>query len=463
MQQDIKAFFKAHEEEIKRDVKRIVDIKSVQGAPAPGAPFGEDVRRAQLEAMQMCREAGLEVVDVDGMVGYAHYGDADKYIGILSHLDVVPEGDDWSSPPYDVQERDGFLIGRGVMDDKGPFVISLWVVKYFMETKTPLRYGIRLIFGTNEESGMADMVYYHEKYGSPAFAFTPDSEFPVCHGEMGRYTADIVSPALGEGVLRSLAGGVAPNVVADRALAALGEEHYDALEKSAAGRDDIKLERKDGEIKVTAFGVSGHAGDPYKAVDANRKLLVFLLESGVLTEPERAAAQFVADITNGYDGDALGIACSDGKFPKLKIIGGMLALRDGRLVLNVDSRYPTAISPEEIESRIAERAAQTGFSVDLIDNKKPFYIEPDSPAIKTLVDTYNELSGDDEQPYLMAGGTYARIFDNAVAFGMEYPNTVHPGWVGYAHMKDEAMNVAEALLSAEIFATAIERLQNVEL
>ena len=45
----IDAFVKRSHEDILQDVKTLVDIKSVQGEPAPGAPFGTGPKRA-LEA-----------------------------------------------------------------------------------------------------------------------------------------------------------------------------------------------------------------------------------------------------------------------------------------------------------------------------------------------------------------------------------------------------------------------------
>lgn len=45
---------------------------------------------------------------------------------VIGHLDVVPEGDGWSVPPYEGVIKDGKIYGRGAIDDKGPTVAALY-------------------------------------------------------------------------------------------------------------------------------------------------------------------------------------------------------------------------------------------------------------------------------------------------------------------------------------------------
>ena len=87
----------------------------------------------------------------------------------------------------------------------------------------------------------------------------------------------------------------------------------------------------------------------------------------------------------------------------------------------------------------------------------PFYIEPDSPAIRTLIDTYNEVTGQNKKPFTMGGGTYARHFENAVSFGMEEPQEPMPAFVGAMHGANEGVPVARLLQSLKIYILAIFR------
>lgn len=450
-------------EDIIRDIKRLVDVKSVKDTPQPGAPYGAGVRAVQMEAMDMCREAGLTVTDLEGHIAYGHYGDPDRFIGVVAHLDVVPEGTGWDSGPYDLTEREGFLVGRGTADDKGPFVLALWAIKYLLTHDIRLNYGIRLIMGLEEETGMGDLLYYNEHCAAPVFAFTPDADFPVGHGEKGMFGADLVSPPIQDRIVMDFAGGVAGNVVPDTATALVDTSVLDKLKSAAEGRDNIALtERPDG-LFVEAKGLARHAGMPEGGISAINELLGFLLDSGVLNGEEKAAAEFMRRASGDTTGAQFGIDRADGLFTPVTIIAGTAALRDDRFVLNVNCRYNTAITPQEVQENVTKTSAESGFELRNVRNSAPYYLPPETPAVQLLTGIYNEVTGSDAVPYVMSGGTYARLMKNAVAFGIEQPCAKVPDWVGSAHMKNEAISIDQALDAVEIFIHTLVRLQDIDL
>ncbi len=61
---------------------------------------------------------GFTVKNVDGFAGHIKFGQRKELIGVLGHVDVVPEGAGWDSDPYGAEIRDGKIYARGV-DDKG--------------------------------------------------------------------------------------------------------------------------------------------------------------------------------------------------------------------------------------------------------------------------------------------------------------------------------------------------------
>ena len=158
----IDAFAEQNRENILRDITRLVAVPSVEGTPEPGAPFGAGPKAALDKALEIAAELGLQTYNADGYIGWAEtgpIGEGQKFLATITHVDVVPEGNGWDADPYTVRVKDGWLLGRGVADDKG--------------------YPVRALLGANEETNMHDVDYYAEHYPMPAFCFTPDAEFPV--------------------------------------------------------------------------------------------------------------------------------------------------------------------------------------------------------------------------------------------------------------------------------------------
>ena len=186
--------------EVLDDIESLVSHRSVEDLDAAeeNAPWGPGPREALDEALCIANVCGLEAHDCEGYLGFADLpGASDKQIATIAHVDVVPEGPGWHTDPYQMVRRDGWLLGRGVIDDKGPAVLSLYAGRFFAErveaTGERLPYTLRVILGANEETNMGDVEHYLAHYPEPDFLFTPDAEFPVCCGEKGLYGATFVS------------------------------------------------------------------------------------------------------------------------------------------------------------------------------------------------------------------------------------------------------------------------------
>ena len=161
VQERISQWVDAHEAELIRDIGRLVAVRSVRGEAEPDAPFGPGPRAALDEALALCSEYGFATEIYGCAVGTADLNDQPSRLDILGHLDVVVEGDGWDTPPYEaVLKGDGCLYGRGTDDDKGPVVMALFAMRCVRELGLPIKHGCRLIMGTDEESGSADIAYY---------------------------------------------------------------------------------------------------------------------------------------------------------------------------------------------------------------------------------------------------------------------------------------------------------------
>ena len=454
----VDAFVAANEENVVRDIKRLVDINSVEGTPEPGKPFGAGPAAALDEALKMGAEMGLSTNNCEGYMGWAELpGETDKQIATITHLDVVPQGNGWTADPFDMQVRDGWIIGRGVADDKGPSVLCLYALKFLKEHNVPLKYGVRALLGANEETGMEDVEYYLKNYPAPDFCFSPDAEFPVCNGEKGGFNGYLVSKKLENGNILEFNGGVAHNVVPDRASCLVKADFASLIE-----REGITLEEENGAVRIRGWGKGGHAAMPQNTVNSIGLIVNYLLDNHLVTADEEEFLTYLRKLHSNTDGSGVGIAASDDAFDPLTIIGGMIELKDGRLWQDVDSRFPTSITGEEIKARL-EAASEGCATVEEATWRVPFYISADAAPIQALIETYNEVTGEDAKPFTMGGGTYARHFPKAVSFGPERLDTVLPEFGGPMHGANEAANIAQLMQALKIYILAILKLESIEL
>ena len=453
---EIESFIEQNRENILRDIGRLVAVPSIESAPEENAPYGKAADEALELGLKIVEELGLKTRNCEHRIGYAEIsGESEKYLATITHVDVVPVGEGWSGDPFIMREREGYIIGRGVMDDKGPSIVCLYALKYLLDKKIPLRYPIRAILGNNEETGMRDVTYYLKNYPAPVFCFSPDSDFPVCNGEKGIYNAKIRASFPAENVI-SIGGGMAFNVIPDRASAVLKDNG--AVLKTTEG---ITAEREDGVIKIFAKGKGGHASVPAGTINANGVLIDYILDCGLCGEKEKKFFELLQKLHSNPYGKNLGVDSDDGKFTPLTIVGGMLGVEDGKIWQSLDSRFPTTTDGVKITDTIRAQCGDFA-EIEMLTNNPPFYIEPNSPEIQTCINTYNEITGEKAELYTMGGGTYARDFPNAVSFGPEHPERSAPEFAGPIHGIDEAACVDYLLEALKIYVVTLLRLEEID-
>ncbi|MCH4084417.1 MAG: Sapep family Mn(2+)-dependent dipeptidase [Olsenella sp.] len=456
-------------EDVVADIRTLVRIPSVrdrEGAK-PGMPWGKASHDALVAALGIASRLGLDAHECEGYIGYADLkGASDTQIATIAHTDVVPEGLGWTVDPFDVTRREGYLLGRGVLDDKGPFVLSLYAANFFRRkveaTGKPLPYTLRCLVGNEEECEMGDLKWYLKHYPEPAFCFTPDADFPLICGEKGvfhgHFTAGRLADEPGARIVSMDAGTVA-NAIPGQA---------EAVVRAATGelqpREGVEVEEKgDGTCLVRTHGIGGHASLPAGTRNAIGMLADYLLDNGVCNEPERSFLSLEHLLcAASTDGSSLGIASADEKFGPLTCIGGTVRTVDGGFVQTMDARYPTSITDGQIEEALSRLAAEHRCTFDVDGVKMPFYIDPSSAPIKTLLDTYAEYSGQPAEAQVIGGGTYARNFTCACAFGANDPTATLPSWVGPEHGPDEGVAEGTLKQALRIYIVSIARLMRLE-
>ena len=465
--QQVDAYVDEVWEDVVADIARLVRHESVEdlSAAEPGKPWGPASWDALDEAERMAERLGLAVTDVDGYLGFADVPGAsgpERYLATIAHTDIVPLGLGWTFPALEVTRRDGWLVGRGVQDDKGPFVLSLYAAHFFARRAAAgetLPYTLRCIIGNNEETGMGDVPYYLERYPEPLFCFSPDAEFPLICGEKGIYGGTFTSDAVAGEKIVELSGGTVSNAIPGKATALV---RADAA--TLAGAERIEVEPAgEGLARVTATGIGGHASMPAGTVNAIGVLARYLLANDLAGAGERSFLELVVTLTEDAYGRAAGVAATDDKFGDLTLVAGVVRTVDGRFTQTVDSRFPTSTTADQITARLSELAAAHGCTYEADRGMDPFYISPESPEIHALLDTYAEYTGREGKAFTIGGGTYARHFRRACAFGPQDPADELPEWVGGEHGPDEGVSEEAMRRALKIYIVSIARLMDLDL
>ena len=459
------ALVESYRDELIENIRKWIAIPSVQGEPAgENAPFGAEVRRMLDTALADGRRFGFEVRDIDGYAGDISYGAGEQTMGMLAHLDVVPLGDGWTHDPLGGEIADGRIYGRGTTDDKGPALCALYAMRAVKEAGLPMKDGVRLILGCDEETGMSDMRHYASKMKMPDYGFSPDAEFPVINIEKGGVNMRLSKVTGGEDgaaiPVYSLYAGERPNVVPAEATAVVGLAHttlaelnekLSAIEKA---HDRFRLSAADageGRARITATGVNAHAAMPERGVNAAGMLLIALKELGAGGAGSAPAIAMLADAVGmEYTGQSLGIACADELSGALTCNLGILRYDANELSALLDIRYPICGSEELMLGQAAKRVAPAGMSVCCASSHTPLHVPADSKIVKGLLKVYHEVTGLPAYTIAIGGGTYSRMMPNTVAFGVCFP-----GDMDVCHIADEYIDIEKMMLGVKIFAHAI--------
>jgi len=446
-----------HAGELLRDISRLVAIRSVRGDAKPGMPFGEGPAAALKEAMTICGELGFLTKDYDGYVGAADINEQERGLDILCHLDVVHEGTGWDTDPYMAVIKDGSIYGRGTDDDKGPAVCAMYAMKAVMESGVPMKKNVRLILGTDEESGSGDIGYYYETKGEkPApGTFSPDNAFPVYNVEKGLYRQSFKKRFAETDVLprvTSFKSGLVHNIIPPEADAqVLGLSDAEILSCCAAAAEEMKviLTVKNGAVHVS--GLSAHASTPEDGINALTAMirLLNLLPLGTC-ESTRALQELNCLYPHGdWYGEAIGVRMNDPVSGPLTLAFSILEMCDDGLSGMFDSRTAICANEENCRKVVEGKMSALGYEVSgsMI---LPHYTPEDTPFVQTLLKSYELYTGEKGECIPSGGATYVHDIPGGVAFGIAMP-----GVVTNLHGPNEHIPVDNLLLATKIFAQVI--------
>lgn len=452
------------------DTKKLLQIKSVldEENAEENAPLGKGVKEALDFMLQLGETDGFTAKNVGNLAGHLEFGQGEEIVGILCHVDVVPEGDGWSSDPFGAEIRDGKIFARGAIDDKGPTMAAYYAMKIVKELGLPLNKRVRMIIGTDEESDWRCVEHYFQYEEMPAMGFAPDADFPIIYAEKGIADFDLVQKMESDTTknedvqvqVLNFQSGRRYNMVPDFAKAILAVnlesteviQNYDDFLKQHELTGKYYMES--GALILKVEGVSAHGMEPNNGKNAGLYLAKFLSQVNI----DSKAKQYFQFVTNYFKDDSrgtkLGIAYSDDITGDLTINVGKLSFSQedgGRLGLNV--RYPVTNKMDDTKEKLERLLKEENFTIENFSDSKPHHVDEDDFLIQTLKHVYEQQTGEKAELISIGGGTYARSLKSGVAFG-----PLFPGREDIAHQKDEYMYIEDMLRATAIYAQAIYEL-----
>lgn len=421
----------------------IISVPSVKTEPSDHAPYGAATAAALECMLNHAQDRGLRVRNLDGRVGYAEWGDGPGMVAVLCHLDIVPPGEGWETDPYSLTRKDGLLVGRGIIDNKGPAVCSLFALLSLAESgyKPPCR--IRLIWGLDEEHGCTCMDHYVAIEELPDAGFTPDASFPAIFAEKGILQFRLTGPG-------------------SEAIAATGGDAFNMVASSCSVTELTSGER------FSIIGVPAHASTPEKGLSA--------IHVAVSELPEQVAVKsdllmFIRRyLSSRYGIDDL-VSCAHADISgTLTLNTGLLRISETESMAGVDIRYPVHSDGKEIFDEIRGKAADFGLDVQVESHLLPLFTDPGSSSMTALREAYRSnihmiyrsWSPDStdipaeylsDEPIAIGGGTYARSMPGIIAFGPVFP------WEeSRMHQKNESCSEKVMISSISLYRDAIYRL-----
>ena len=391
-------------------ISKLISIDSTGSAPAEDPeygllPYGAKPFAALKFFLDTASKEGMRTGIIENRVGWCEIGPENaELIGIVCHLDVVPEGNGWNTPPFELTLKDGILYGRGIVDDKGPAAASFIAMKRLKDSGFHLTKRIRLILGTDEERTCSCVETYSAKGELPSFAITPDGEFPVIYAEKGIMNIKIYSSD--PSPVKAKAGSAA-NMVPAASSCEINGVTYSAKGKTAhASKPDLGVNAIFEMIKSLNASEIDYSSSPILSFIAN--------EIVGRTAPEYTGCE-VRDESGVVTANPSVLSCGE----------------DGESLI-IDIRCPISYNMDAITSHLAMIAAPYELTVEITHQMAPLYKAKDLPQIALLTDIWKanmplytgfkpEYEEEFTEPIAIGGGTYARHMPDTIAFGIQTP------------------------------------------
>ena len=428
------------------------ELKELCAQPSVAAQnLGMRETAQMVAAMLTKRGFESEILETGGhpVVFAERSGRADKTILIYNHYDVQPAEplELWTSPPFQPEERDGKLYGRGISDDKGHFTSRLHAIDALLDQTGDLPCNIKFILEGEEEIGsvhLPDFVNSHQDMLQAEaciweFGGVDHRDIPmqylglrgICYVELSVNTADM-------DVHSGLGGSIFPNA-AWRLTWALNslkdQQEYIRL----PGFYDPIIPPTQREIDLLAAlpPVSQEYKDRYGIKDF---LKDFPDETALRVAAVYEPTCTICGLTSGYQGP------------------GSKTVLPAQASAKVDFRLALGQTPPQVLEQLRAHLDQEGFQdvqFTFLGGGPAARTDPGHPFVELVVDTSEDAFGDRMELVPMVGGSgpnhaFVHTLDlPVVTTGIGYPG-------GNAHAPDENIRIDLYLKGAKHIVRILE-------
>lgn len=446
-------------DEIINSTCEIINIPSVfNDNDNSNTPFGEHTVKALNYVLNLGKSFGFRTKNIDNKCGYIEFGEGEKLLGIIGHLDVVPAEEDWTFKAFNATIANNNIYGRGAIDDKGPVIAALYAMKAVSDNYK-LNKRVRLILGLNEENDWKCIERYKETEEIPNISFSPDANFPCIYAEKtieSLYVSEKYNKDNKLYITKISTNNNAINVVPKYCEVILC---YGSSINNIENTINYIIKKYDyninyslienNHIKLTSYGIASHAAHPELGNNAISKLLIVLNDLfNFYNIPLDILKFFVNYIGDDFSGSNLKINYSD-ESGKLTLNTAQFKLENNTVSIGFNLRIPVTIDYNIIEKQF-NKYCNKNLIVNVARIQEPLYISKDNKLVQTLCNIFNDYNSSNYEPQAIGGGTYARAFDNCVSFGPQMPDAKD-----MCHQADEYISIDNLIFCTKVYAEAI--------